>query len=51
MNCPKCASNMVFIVYNRTWYCFNDGIEIPEAEAADMIRADDPVLNGWREYL
>ena len=20
-------------------------------EAADMIRADDPVLNGWRAYL
>ena len=51
MKCPMCGSSMIRIVYNKTWYCLLDGTEIPEVEAADMVRADDPVLDPWREYL
>lgn len=51
MNCPKCGSRMIFIVYNKAWYCLFDGAEIPEAESVDMIPADDPVIAGWRGYL
>ena len=51
MKCPKCYAAMIFIVYNKAWYCLLDGTEIPEAEAVDLIPADDPVLNGWRDYL
>lgn len=51
IKCPKCGVNMIHLPVEKIWYCLLDGTEIPEAEAVDMVRADDPVLNGWRDYL
>ncbi len=51
VKCPKCGAGMVFIKNTRIWYCLNDGTEIPEAQAVDMVRADDPKIKDWRKYL
>lgn len=53
VKCPKCGSNMIPIVYNKVWFCLNDGTEVPFEEPLPngVIKSDDPALNGWRDYL